>query len=71
MKYNPDGQLYKITTVFSQFTLLNLLYIFSCLPIITIGPATSALYEVTFRYLDEERGDLFVGYVLALRLQFI
>ncbi len=36
MKYNPDGQLYKITTVFSQFTLLNLLYIIS---------ATSKLYE--------------------------
>lgn len=71
MKYNPDGQLYKITTVFSQFTLLNLLYIISCLPIITIGAATAALYEVTIRYADEERGELIVGYVRALRANFM
>ena len=71
MKYNPDGQLYKITTVFSQFTLLNLLYIVSCLPIITIGAATAALYEVTIRYADEERGELIVGYVRALRANFM
>lgn len=64
-------QLYKITTVFSQFTLLNLLYIVSCLPIITIGAATAALYEVTIRYADEERGELIVGYVRALRANFM
>ncbi|WP_430610056.1 YesL family protein [Enterococcus sp. DIV0876] len=71
MKYNPDGQLYKVTTVFSHFTLLNILYLISCLPIFTIGAATSALYEVTIRYADDEGGELIAGYIRALRTNFV
>lgn len=67
MKYNPDGQLYKITTVFSQFILLNALYLLFCLPIVTIGAATSALFEVTLRYADDERGELIVSFLRAFR----
>jgi uncharacterized membrane protein YesL len=67
MKYNPDGQLYKITTVFSQFILLNVLYLLFCLPVVTIGAATSALFEVTLRYADDERGELIAGFLRAFR----
>lgn len=70
MKYNPDGQLYKVTTTFSQFAFLNILYLISCIPIFTIGAATSALYEVTIRYADDERGELISGYLRALRTNF-
>lgn len=67
MKFNPDGQLYKLTTVTTQFIFLNLLYILSCLPIITIGVATSALFEVLLRYADNERGNLIRDYFQAIK----
>lgn len=67
MKFNPDGQLYKLTTVTSQFILLNLLYLVMCLPIVTIGVATSALFEVLLRYADDERGYLINDYLKAVK----
>ncbi|MRJ46974.1 YesL family protein [Fundicoccus ignavus] len=67
MKFNPDGTLYKLTTVTSQFIFLNVLYIISCIPIVTIGVATSALFEVLLRYADDERGNLIRDYFIALK----
>lgn len=67
MKFNPDGQFYKMTTVTSQFILLNLLYILMCLPIVTIGVATSSLLEVLLRYADDERGYLINDYFQAIK----
>jgi uncharacterized membrane protein YesL len=54
-------------TVLILFVLLNLLYLLTCLPVVTIGAATSSLFEVTSRYADHERGDLVRGYLAALR----
>lgn len=67
MKFKPNGQLYQFTTVTSQFILLNLLYLLMCLPIITIGVATSALFEVLLRYADDERGYLIKDYFQAVK----
>ncbi len=71
MKYNPDGQFYKVTTTIFQFTFLNILFLLSCLPLFTIGAATSALFEVTIRFADDERGELIIGYLQALRTNFM
>lgn len=48
---------------FAAFVLLNLLYLLSCLPVVTVGAATSALLGVTMRYADEERGRLLRDYL--------
>lgn len=50
--------------------LLNLLYIVTCIPIITIGAATTALYTVTFRFgTDREEGTV-KSYLDAFRSNF-
>lgn len=54
-------------TVLILFMVLNVLYLVTCLPVVTIGAATSSLLEVTHRYADDERGDLVRGYFVALR----
>jgi uncharacterized membrane protein YesL len=67
MKVDPESPPVQGLTTFLAFVVLNLLYLMTCLPVVTIGVATSALYEVTFRYADEERGNLLRDYIAALR----
>src|SRR6478736_10304220 len=56
MRIDPDSRTLGGFSTFLTFVALNLLYILVCLPIVTIGAATSALYEVTIRYSDDESG---------------
>lgn len=66
MKIDPESRSVQGLTTFILFVVLNVVYLVTCVPLITIGAATSALYEVTLRYADEERGDLVKGYLVAL-----
>jgi uncharacterized membrane protein YesL len=67
MRIDPDSRSAQGLTTFLHFVLLNVLYIVACLPVVTAGAATAALYEVTLRYADEERGYLISGFLIALR----
>ncbi|WP_454859733.1 DUF624 domain-containing protein [Promicromonospora soli] len=67
MRIDPDSRSVQGLTTFLQFVVLNVLYLVACLPVVTAGAATAALYEVMLRYADEERGYLISGFFLALR----
>ncbi|ACZ30218.1 protein of unknown function DUF624 [Xylanimonas cellulosilytica DSM 15894] len=67
MRVDPDGRTVQGVTVLILFAVLNVLFLITCLPVVTIGAATSSLLEVTHRYADDERGDLVRGYLAALR----
>jgi uncharacterized membrane protein YesL len=41
-----DSRLYAIVDRFSNLLILNIFWIVSCIPIVTIAPATSAMYSV-------------------------
>lgn len=56
MRIDPESRALQGLTGFLAFVALNLLYLALCLPVVTIGAATSALYEVLIRYSDDERG---------------
>ncbi len=56
MQIDPENRAVQGLTTFLEFVALNLLYLISCLPLVTIGAATSALFEVTIRYSDDEGG---------------
>ncbi len=56
MQINPDGRAVGGLSTFLAFIALNVIYLITCLPVVTIGAATSALYEVTIRYSDDESG---------------
>ncbi|WP_309067481.1 DUF624 domain-containing protein [Microbacterium sp.] len=55
MNLDPDGRIVGGVTGFLTFVLLNVSYLVLCLPVVTIGMATSALFEVTMRYSDDEQ----------------
>lgn len=71
MKVDPDSRAVQGLSTFIEFVALNLMYLVSCIPIITIGAATSALFEVTMRYSDDETGrpvaDFFPAFARSFR----
>lgn len=67
MRIDPDGKTLQGVSTFLTFVVLNVLFLITCIPLVTIGVATSALFEVTLRYSDEERGHLIRDYFMALR----
>ncbi|MCA5893818.1 YesL family protein [Isoptericola sp. NEAU-Y5] len=67
MRVDPDSRSVQGLTTFILFVVLNVLYLVVCLPLVTIGAATTALNEVTLRYADHERGDLVRGFLGGLR----
>jgi len=54
---------------FADFIFVNLLYLVCCLPVFTIGAARSALYAVSFSYLDREETGVRI-YLRAFRENF-
>lgn len=67
MKFNIDNAFFRGMTTFTHFIFLNFIYLCLCIPIVTIGAATSAMFEVTMRFADNERGYLIKGYFSALK----
>ena len=49
---------------------LNLLWFLCCLPIVTIGASTTALYSVTLKYARDEEGYLTRSFFQAFRQNF-
>mgnify|MGYP003226815856 CR=1 FL=1 len=52
--FNLDSPVMTILTEIADLIILNLIYLFFCMPIVTIGAATAALYRVMLNY---EKGE--------------
>lgn len=48
-----DNMFFRILDIFAHFVLLNTLWMILCIPIITIFPATTALYSVVRKWVTE------------------
>ncbi|KAF1299499.1 hypothetical protein BAU15_02325 [Enterococcus sp. JM4C] len=62
MKFNMDSSFHQNVTLFIQFVLLNVIFILTCLPIVTIGAATTALLAVTTKYAEHQDAYLIKDY---------
>jgi uncharacterized membrane protein YesL len=71
MQVDPDSRINHGVSMLVQFIGLNVLFLITCLPVVTIGASVSALLEVTMRYADDERGYPIRDYVKALRTNFL
>ncbi|MGN8025336.1 DUF624 domain-containing protein [Microbacterium sp. 22242] len=70
MQIDPSSRTVHGLSTFLAFVALNVMYLVTCLPIVTIGAATSALYEVTIRYSDDESGRPVADYLPAFLRNF-
>lgn len=70
MKYNPDNAVLEFISTLAAFIGLNVLFLVTCLPVFTIGPAFTALYTVTLREARGENGYYYSTYLKAFRKSF-
>jgi uncharacterized membrane protein YesL len=70
MRIDPESRGLSGLSTFLAFVALNVVYLVACLPIVTIGAATAALYEVMIRFSDEESGRPLRDWFAAFRTNF-
>lgn len=63
MKLNLESPLFDYINTGINFILLNLIFIVSCLPVFTIGPAMTGMYQVTLREVKKEYGYMIRTYI--------
>ncbi len=68
--FSPEGGLYKFISRLFDLIKLNFLWLLFSLPIVTIGPATVAAYDVIMRMADDEEGYIGKGFVRAFKANF-
>jgi len=66
MRLDPESRALSGASAFIAFVALNVVYLVCCLPVVTIGMATSALFEVMLRYSDDERGSIVKDFFPAM-----
>lgn len=70
MKINPENKFFSLMSKIGDFITLNLLFLITCLPVITIGASCCALYySIKKRILDKE-SYVFHDYVSAWKENF-
>ena len=69
--FNLDGPLFALFQKIADLFLLNLAFIICCIPIITIGPATCALYSMTMEMIRKEHNSLFLGFFSRFKKYFL
>lgn len=52
--FKPDGVIYQAISKVSNMVLLSLCWLICCIPIVTAGAATTALYAVCFKMIKDE-----------------
>lgn len=70
MKINLDSPILLFLSTVADFMILNILFILCCAPIVTIGPAVSALYSVTMREARHEGGYICKSFFKAFKNNF-
>lgn len=68
--FSLDSKFMQTMSQLADLMLLNLLYLVTCIPIFTIGAATTALYSVSFRMGTEREAGIFRPYFRSFRQNF-
>lgn len=65
-----EGKFYEVISKLADLAILNLLFAISCIPIVTIGAATTALYGVTGKMAENSEGYIVKTYFKLFRENF-
>lgn len=65
--FNLDNGFFSFMGKFWDLIVLSLLWVICSLPIVTIGPATTALYYAVVKVIRRERGYIFREYIHSFR----
>lgn len=70
MKFNTNVPFWQFMNTLARFTALNLVYLVTLIPIITIGPARAALYSTMFAYDEHDDIRLVKEYLTRFKREF-
>lgn len=70
MKFSFNSRFMDYLNTATQFVLLNIIFLLCCLPVITIGPAVAALYQIILREVRGEHGYLVRKYFVHFKEMF-
>lgn len=65
-----DSPLYRFVNKLLHLLWLSFLWFVCCLPIVTIGASTAALYTITLKYVRNEEGYIATAFFCAFRQNF-
>lgn len=68
--FNLDNAFFATINKIVDMVLLSIVYVIICIPIITIGPATTALYYVTVKVIRRERSYVFREFFKSFKRNF-
>ena len=68
--FSLDSKFMRTMSMIADLIILNVIYLVTCLPVVTIGAASTALYTVCFRIGTAREGSLVKGYFRAFRDEF-
>lgn len=71
MRFNlTDNVVVRALTKICDMVCLNVLWLICCIPIVTIGAATTALYTIMLKMVKNEEGYIFRGFLKAFKSNF-
>ncbi len=69
--FGSDSKLMKVLGKIFDIGYLSLVFLVSCLPVVTIGAAFTALYYTTVKVIRRDRGYVFQEYMRSFKLNFV
>lgn len=68
---NPDNKIMNFLNKLGDMFILNILYLVCCIPVITIGAATTALYYNTLKLAENREAYVWKDFLRAFRENFL
>lgn len=65
-----DGKIFNFMSRLGDMFILNIIYLISCIPVITIGAATTALYYNTLKMAENRESYVWKDYLKSFRQNF-
>lgn len=67
---NPEGKVMQFFTKIAYSAYLNILWFICCLPIVTVGASTTALFYVTLKVAKDEEGNITKAFFRSFKQNF-
>lgn len=68
--FSPNSKFMQVIGRITDLILLNILFLITCLPVLTIGPSLAALYTLCFQLMREEYSGIVKPYFKAFKNNF-
>lgn len=65
--FNMDNGIFAVLGKMADLMILNVVFLITCIPIITIGPAVTGLYTVTLKMVKNEESYIIRSYLAAFK----